>query len=66
VTGIGARGGFVVDLAWRKGRVIEAGVRSVGGTATELVHAGAVLPLHLAAGQSLLLRAGADGVLRQA
>lgn len=36
VAGVGARGGFVVDLAWRKGRATVATIRSVGGTATEL------------------------------
>ncbi|MEV4146688.1 glycoside hydrolase N-terminal domain-containing protein [Amycolatopsis sp. NPDC049691] len=36
VTGIGARGGFEVDLAWRDGKVTRAVVRSVGGTRTEV------------------------------
>jgi alpha-L-fucosidase 2 len=36
VTGIGARGGFEVDLAWKKGAVTHATVRSVGGTEAEL------------------------------
>ncbi|QRP49883.1 glycoside hydrolase N-terminal domain-containing protein [Amycolatopsis sp. FDAARGOS 1241] len=36
VTGIGARGGFEVDLEWRHGKVTKAVVRSVGGTETEL------------------------------
>ncbi|WP_329047236.1 glycoside hydrolase N-terminal domain-containing protein [Amycolatopsis sp. NBC_01488] len=40
VTGIGARGGFDVDLSWRDGKVTRAVVRSVGGTRTE-VRAGA-------------------------
>ncbi|GLY36896.1 hypothetical protein Amsp01_029200 [Amycolatopsis sp. NBRC 101858] len=40
VTGIGARGGFEVDLSWRDGKVTRAVIRSVGGTRTE-VRAGA-------------------------
>jgi alpha-L-fucosidase 2 len=36
VTGIGANGGFEVDLAWRNGRATTATVRSIGGTLTEL------------------------------
>ncbi|MDQ7803551.1 glycoside hydrolase N-terminal domain-containing protein [Amycolatopsis sp. A133] len=36
VTGIGARGGFEVDLAWHDGKVTRAVLRSVGGTRTEV------------------------------
>ena len=36
VTGIGARGGFEVDLSWRDGKVTRAVVRSIGGTRTEV------------------------------
>ncbi|MCR6482406.1 glycoside hydrolase N-terminal domain-containing protein [Amycolatopsis sp. OK19-0408] len=36
VTGIGARGGFEVDLSWRDGKVSRAVIRSVGGTRTEV------------------------------
>ncbi|WIV55054.1 glycosyl hydrolase family 95 catalytic domain-containing protein [Amycolatopsis nalaikhensis] len=36
VTGIGARGGFEVDLSWRDGKVTRAVIRSVGGTRTEV------------------------------
>jgi alpha-L-fucosidase 2 len=34
VTGIGARGGFVVDIAWGNGRAVRVDVHSVGGTHT--------------------------------
>lgn len=34
VTGIGARGGFAVDIAWRDGRATRVDIRSVGGTHT--------------------------------
>ena len=36
VTGIGAKGGFEVDLAWHHGKATTATVRSIGGTVTEL------------------------------
>ncbi len=36
VTGIGARGGFHVDLSWRKGKLTSVTVRSVGGGETRL------------------------------
>lgn len=36
VTGIGARGGFRVDLSWKHGQVTSVTVRSVGGEQTQL------------------------------
>ncbi|WP_370949134.1 glycoside hydrolase N-terminal domain-containing protein [Amycolatopsis sp. cg5] len=36
VTGVGARGGFTVDVAWSGGKVTRATIRSVGGTKTEI------------------------------
>lgn len=36
VTGIGARGGFRVDLAWKRGKVTSVTVHSVGGERTRL------------------------------
>nr|WP_240147780.1 glycoside hydrolase N-terminal domain-containing protein [Luteibacter yeojuensis] len=36
VTGLGARGGFRVDLAWKLGKVTTVTVRSVGGERTRL------------------------------
>lgn len=34
VTGVGARGGFVVDLKWSQGRLVYARIHSVGGRRT--------------------------------
>jgi alpha-L-fucosidase 2 len=36
VTGIGARGGFRIDLAWKRGKVTSVTVHSVGGERTRL------------------------------
>ncbi len=55
-TGIGARGGFGVDLAWRDGKVTSAVVRSVGGTETEIRFGGWKQRVRLRKGQSVTLR----------
>ena len=36
ITGIGARGGFQVDLTWKRGKVASVTVRSVGGERTRV------------------------------
>ncbi|MEN3614784.1 glycoside hydrolase N-terminal domain-containing protein [Plantactinospora sp. ZYX-F-223] len=36
VTGVGARGGFEVDLTWRDGKATRAVIHSIGGTTTEV------------------------------
>ncbi|MFE2544984.1 glycosyl hydrolase family 95 catalytic domain-containing protein [Actinacidiphila glaucinigra] len=56
VTGVGARGGFEVDLAWRNGKVTEATVRSTGGTTTELRAGGFRKRLTLKPGKSVTVR----------
>ncbi|WP_229693279.1 glycoside hydrolase family 95 protein [Lentzea pudingi] len=56
VTGIGARGGFTVDLAWRDGKVTSATVRSVGGTETEVRFGRWKKKVKLHKGQSVTLR----------
>ncbi|MET9631937.1 glycoside hydrolase N-terminal domain-containing protein [Lentzea sp. NPDC006480] len=56
VTGIGARGGFTVDLTWRDGKVISAVVHSVGGTETEVRFGHWQKRITLRKGQSVTLR----------
>jgi len=56
VTGIGARGGFTVDLAWRDGQVTSATVHSIGGTTTEVRAGDWKRAVRLSRGQSVTLR----------
>jgi alpha-L-fucosidase 2 len=56
VTGIGARGGFVVDLQWQDGRVTRARIRSVGGRRTSLRMGRRTRDVTLRPGQSVTLR----------
>ncbi|MFB8181401.1 glycoside hydrolase N-terminal domain-containing protein [Streptomyces sp. NPDC055966] len=56
VTGAGARGGFVVDLAWREGRPTEVRIRSVGGTMTSVGYAGTSRTVRVRPGESVTLR----------
>ncbi|MEV6645670.1 glycoside hydrolase N-terminal domain-containing protein [Amycolatopsis sp. NPDC051371] len=56
VTGIGARGGFEVDLSWRDGKVKRAVVRSVGGTRTEVRAGGWRRTISLRPGQSVTVQ----------
>jgi alpha-L-fucosidase 2 len=59
VRGLRARGGYVVDIAWRDGRLTAATVKSIAGTGGGRVRYGdRVVDLHLAPGQSR--RLGAD------
>lgn len=55
VTGVGARGGFVVDLAWREGRITGATVRSVGGLRTRVTFNGSAHDVELRPGQRVRL-----------
>ncbi|HWL88126.1 MAG TPA: hypothetical protein VNO21_20125, partial [Polyangiaceae bacterium] len=56
VTGIGARGGFVVDVAWRKGVVTTVTVRSIGGKKTLLRAGSWSTDVQLAPGGSVTYR----------
>ena len=50
ITGVGVRGGFTVDLAWRAGKVTSATIRSVGGTKTVVKAGGWSKEISLRAG----------------
>jgi alpha-L-fucosidase 2 len=52
VCGLKARGGFELDVAWRRGRLARATVKSRRGGKAELVLGAARAPLALAPGQS--------------
>jgi alpha-L-fucosidase 2 len=56
ITGVGVRGGFTLDLAWRDGKVTEATLHSVGGRGTEVVAAGRTRTVDLRPGGSVTLR----------
>ncbi|HEU0276589.1 MAG TPA: glycoside hydrolase N-terminal domain-containing protein [Rhodanobacteraceae bacterium] len=57
VTGIGARGGFEVDLAWNNGRPTEVTLRSVGGTRTKVAYRGVAVSVQLPVRASRVLSA---------
>ncbi len=56
ITGVGVRGGFVVDLSWRDGKPTEARVRSVGGRTTTVEFAGSSRTVSLKPGGSVTLK----------
>ncbi|RZB19046.1 glycoside hydrolase family 95 protein [Streptomyces sp. F001] len=56
VTGVAARGGFVVDLDWRDGKPASARIRSVGGRTTTVAYAGVHRTVTLEPGESVTLR----------
>ncbi|WP_405726410.1 glycoside hydrolase family 95 protein [Streptomyces sp. NBC_00028] len=56
VSGVGARGGFVVDLRWRDGIPIEARIRSVHGRTTTVEYGGSRRTVTLRPGASVTLK----------
>ncbi|MGP4090319.1 glycosyl hydrolase family 95 catalytic domain-containing protein [Streptomyces sp. KR55] len=56
VTGVAARGGFVVDLDWREGKPTSARIRSIGGRTTTVAYAGVHHTVTLEPGESVTLR----------
>ncbi|MEU5643814.1 glycosyl hydrolase family 95 catalytic domain-containing protein [Streptomyces milbemycinicus] len=56
ITGVGARGGFVVDLRWRDGAPSEVRIRSVGGRTTTVAYADTSRTVTLRPGHSVTLK----------
>lgn len=56
VTGVGARGGFVVGLAWKDGRPTKVTVRSVGGRETTVSFGKTARQIRVATGEVVTLR----------
>ncbi|MFG3028467.1 glycoside hydrolase N-terminal domain-containing protein [Streptomyces sp. NPDC048253] len=56
VTGLPARGGFVVDLRWREGAPTSVRVRSVGGRTTTVAYGGTSRTVDLRPGRSVTLK----------
>ncbi len=52
VTGLRARGGFAVDIAWKDGRLTGATVHSLSGTSCQVRYGARVTPLKLSPGES--------------
>lgn len=55
IHGVGARGGFAVDMSWRDGKITSATVHSTGGTRTKVKIGGVVREVSLRAGESVSL-----------
>jgi alpha-L-fucosidase 2 len=56
LTGVNARGGFVVDLRWRDGKPTEARIRSAGGRTTTVAYAGSSRTVTLKPGATVTLK----------
>ncbi|MFC0503282.1 glycosyl hydrolase family 95 catalytic domain-containing protein [Micromonospora costi] len=55
VSGVGVRGGFVVDVSWANGRVTRARLTSTGGRSTTVVAGGRARRVDLVPGRSVTL-----------
>jgi alpha-L-fucosidase 2 len=55
VSGVGVRGGFVVDLRWKDGKPTEVGLRSVGGRTVTVAHGHVSRTVTLRPGASVTL-----------
>ena len=61
--GLRARGGFVVDLDWEKGRLSRATLRSVAGVNARVRYGNTTVPVKVPPGEEIHVAPGADGVL---
>ncbi|HEX7325661.1 MAG TPA: glycoside hydrolase family 95 protein [Rhodanobacteraceae bacterium] len=61
VSGIGARGGFVVDLVWEHARPVEVMLHSVGGTHTRLAFGSTATDVRVRPGESVRLTLAGGG-----
>jgi alpha-L-fucosidase 2 len=61
VTGLRARGGFEIDMAWNGGRLIAATIKSSAGGICHVYYAGKAIMLTMKKGESVRL----DGTLSQ-
>jgi alpha-L-fucosidase 2 len=62
VTGLRARGGFTVDIAWREGRLDHADITSNAGEPLVVRLGTAIAPFPLAKAQRIRIRAGPGGM----
>ena len=61
VTGLRARGGFEVDIAWKRGVLERAVIRSQRGESCRVRYGERAVPVELRAGETTTL----DGILRR-
>jgi len=55
VRGLRARGGYEIDLAWRRGKLTSATVRNVNGSGTHVRYSGTQVPVTISRGKSVEL-----------
>jgi alpha-L-fucosidase 2 len=56
VVGLRARGGFSVDMEWKRGKLTSAVIRSIAGTRCRVLHAGKTVEIQLEPGSQKVLQ----------